>query len=102
MIDAVSSGAEAGTIQRLDASVEPLPASLASAPSTHAVGLGQAIELGRALGRLPGRLIVYGIEGNTFTAGEELSPRVAEALKSLVEQVHREVLHTEEGTTGDA
>lgn len=106
VIDAVSSGADAGTIQRLDATVEPLPASVAGAPSTHAVGLGQAIELGRALGRLPGKLIVYGIEGDSFTAGEELSPRVAEALKSLVEQVHHEVLHTAdggaEGPTDDA
>lgn len=97
VIDAVSSGAQPGTIQRLDATVEPLPASVAGAPSTHAVGLGQAIELGRALGRLPGRLIVYGIEGDSFSAGEELSPRVAEALKTLVECVHQEVLQLEEG-----
>jgi hydrogenase maturation protease len=97
VIDAVSSGAPAGTVHRLDASAQPLPASLAGAPSTHAVGLGQAIELARTLGRLPARLVVYGIEGERFSASEELSPSVAEALNGLVEQVRDEVVQMEEG-----
>lgn len=97
VIDAVSSGAAPGTIHRLDASVQPLPAEIGGAPSTHAVGLGEAIELGRALGRLPSTLIVYGIEGETFNAGEALSPRVAAAIESLIEQVQQEGIRQEEG-----
>ena len=97
LVDAVSSGATPGTIHRIDASDQPLPAEIGGAPSTHAVGLGEAIELGRALGRLPRKLIVYGIEGERFNAGEELSPRVAAAIESLTEQVLHEGLQPEEG-----
>ncbi|MGD0197415.1 MAG: hydrogenase maturation protease [Solirubrobacteraceae bacterium] len=97
LVDAVSSGATPGTIHRIDASDQPLPAEIGGAPSTHAVGLGEAIELGRALGRLPRKLIVYGIEGERFNAGEELSPRVAAAIESLVQQVQQERIQPEEG-----
>jgi hydrogenase maturation protease len=96
VVDAVSSGAAPGTIHRLDASAKALPANIGGAPSTHAVGLGEAIELGRTLGRLPGKLIVYGIEGERFNAGEELSPRVAAAVEEVVERVRREDLQQEE------
>ena len=43
------------------------------ASSTHAVGIGEAIELARTLDRLPGRLIVYAVEGHRFDAGLGLS-----------------------------
>jgi hydrogenase maturation protease len=45
-------------------------------------------ELARALGRLPAHLLVYGIEGGRFDAGDELSPPVVAA----VEQVRLELL----------
>ena len=77
VIDAVSSGAEPGTIHRFDAAAAPLPALLRTSTSTHAVGLAEAIELARSLGRLPDRLIVYGIEGERFEAGTDLTPAVA-------------------------
>jgi len=40
---------------------------------------GAAIELGRALGRLPPRTIVYAIEAESFAAGAPLSEPVAAA-----------------------
>jgi hydrogenase maturation protease len=97
IVDAVSSGAVPGTIHRIDASDEPLPAEIGGAPSTHAVGLGEAIELGRALGRLPRKLIVYGIEGERFNAGEELSPRVGAAIETLVTRVSQEASEQADG-----
>jgi hydrogenase maturation protease len=87
VIDAVSSGAGPGTIHRLEAGAEPLPVRLRSSTSTHAVGLGEAIELARALGRLPTRLIVFGIEGERFEAGAALTPAVAEAVDAVVREV---------------
>ena len=87
VIDAVSSGAEPGTIHRFDAGAGPLPARLRSSTSTHAIGLGEAIELARALGRLPARLIVCGIEGERFDAGTALTPAVAAAVDALVREV---------------
>ena len=59
----------AGTIHRLDASERELPAELFRA-STHHVGLAEAVELARALGRLPARTVIYGIEGESFEIGE--------------------------------
>jgi hydrogenase maturation protease len=86
VIDAVSSGAEPGTVHRFDATAEPLPAHLRGSSSTHALGLAEAIELGRALGRLPARLIVYGIEGERFEAGTELTPAVAAAVEAVARE----------------
>jgi hydrogenase maturation protease len=83
VIDAVSSGAEPGTVHRFDATSAPLPARLRGSTSSHALGLAEAIELGRTLGRLPGRLIVYGIEGERFEAGTELTPAVAAAVEAV-------------------
>jgi len=86
LVDAVSSGAPAGTVHRLDPLGAPLPGGLASA-STHAFGLADTIELARTLERLPPRLTIYGIEGERFSAGEELSP----AVRAAVEAVHLEL-----------
>ncbi len=90
VVDAVSSGAEAGTVHRFDAGEEPLPAQLLTR-STHGWGVAQAIELGRTLGRLPRRLILYGIEGQDFELGESLSPAVERALDEAAERVGGEL-----------
>ena len=75
VVDAVSSGAPPGTVHRLDPLAEPIPAAL-SQGSTHAFGLAETIELARALDRLRRGSTVYGIEGERFAAGDELSPAV--------------------------
>lgn len=80
LIDAVRSGAAAGTVHRFDAAGGRLPAWSRSSTSTHAVGLAEAIELARTLGRLPARLVVYGIEGEHFEAGTGLTPAVSAAV----------------------
>lgn len=89
LIDAVSSGAAPGTIHRFEAEKGPLPSTLFRG-STHAFGVPDAIELARALKRLPQSLIVYGIEGKNFEAGEELSPEVVRAIDRLVERIEAE------------
>jgi hydrogenase maturation protease len=43
------------------------------------------------LGRLPARLVVYGIEGRDFTQGEGLSPEVDAAIDEVVRRVTEEV-----------
>ncbi len=86
VIDAVRSQCPPGTIVRIDASTQRLPETWSLA-STHSVGLREAIELARALGCLPERLIVYGIEGTQFAEGAGLSPQVEQALFSLVETI---------------
>jgi hydrogenase maturation protease len=90
LVDAVSSGAPPGTLHRLDASEEELPAALFRA-STHHFGLPEAIELARAVGRLPGRLVIYGIEGASFATGDTLSPQVEAAAARAAEALREEV-----------
>lgn len=67
---------------------EPDDAALARAAfvhSSHRVGLPEAVALGAALDRLPGRLIVVGIVGAAFDFGRALSPPVARSADRLVE-----------------
>jgi hydrogenase maturation protease len=86
LVDASSSGSAPGTIHRFDASAEPVPAR-SFRSSTHAFGVGEAIELARALGKLPATVVVYGIEGERFAAGEGLSPAVSAAVEPAVNAV---------------
>jgi len=80
--DAIVSGAEPGTIHRFDAVAGPLPSPFA-APSTHALGLAETVELGRALGRLPGRLVVFGLEAGSFATGSAPAPAVLDAIDAV-------------------
>jgi 1-phosphofructokinase len=90
IVDAVRSGSTPGTITRFDSSSTPLPARFAPACSSHAAGLAETIELGRALGRLPRRVIVYAVEGEQFDAGAALGEGVARVLEQAVDAVHAE------------
>ncbi|MFD9903671.1 hydrogenase maturation protease [Streptomyces sp. NPDC059063] len=60
--------------------------------SSHGLGLGEAVELARVLGRLPGRLIVYAVEGADNALGTGLSAPVADAVGPLVEAVENEIV----------
>jgi hydrogenase maturation protease len=92
IVDAMRSGAAPGTVRRLDATRTRLPGEIGGSASTHAVPLHEALELGRALGRLPARLIVYGIEGESFATGDGLSEPVRAGLAELVPRVVAEAL----------
>lgn len=82
LVDAVTSGAPPGTVHRLDAS-EAAPVVDATT-TTHGLGLAETIELGRALERLPPRLLILGVEGRSFEVGAPLSPDVVRAADALV------------------
>lgn len=86
LIDAVRSGAAPGTIHRFDANESPLPANFFRC-STHALGIPEAIELARALGDIPPKLIVYGIEAKDFVTGTGLSASVEQAADQVVKLI---------------
>lgn len=90
VVDACQSGAPPGTVLRIDAAAEPLPTGLFRY-SSHLFGLAEAVETARALGRLPGRLVVYGVEGAAFGFGDALTPAVAAAVDEVVRRVAAEV-----------
>jgi hydrogenase maturation protease len=86
LIDAMVTGAPPGTVQRFDIQTGTLPAHLAQT-SSHLFGVVQAIELGRVLGLLPPKMVVYGIEGKCFEHGAGLSAEVETAVSAVVEQI---------------
>jgi hydrogenase maturation protease len=89
LIDAVCSGQTPGTIQRFDASAGPITPELFPR-STHAIGVGEALELARTLGVLPNKVIVYGIEAGDTGMGHPLSPQVDGAVNQVLQLVLRE------------
>jgi hydrogenase maturation protease len=102
VVDACASGAAPGTVHRFDAAVGAIPAKTFRS-STHAFGVGEAVELARALGRLPSTVVVYGVEGEAFEAGEGLSPPVAGAVSHAAERMlaDLELLTKEEPCTSE-
>ena len=91
LVDAAASGAEPGRVHRLDLAAGPLPIGW-SMPSTHAVGLGETVELARSLRRLPRGLVLYLVEGESFEVGAPLSSAVAEAVDAVADQILIELL----------
>ncbi len=88
VVDTVDSGAAPGTLHRIDAGRGPLPIEVRNG-SSHLLGLGEAIELGRALGRLPSRLEILGIEGRAFECGAPLSLEAERAVAAVVDELVR-------------
>jgi hydrogenase maturation protease len=88
IVDAVHSGAAPGRVHRFDASRRALPAPLQRG-STHVFGVAQVVELGRALGCLPRRVIVYGIEAASFAHAEPPSPAVMSAAAAVARRIAR-------------
>ena len=86
VVDAMRSGAPAGTIRHFDATVEPLPTG-AFACLSHQFGLAEAVEVARVLGRLPPRLDIWGIEAVDFGQGLGLSPAVEAAVAEVAAQI---------------
>jgi hydrogenase maturation protease len=95
LVDACASGGPGpavprGTVLRFDVSTTPLPQGELGL-STHGFGLAEAIELGRALGQLPSRSIVYAIGGESFEAGAPLSQPVAAAVAEVATRMLTEI-----------
>ena len=91
VVDAVRSGAAPGTLTVLDVGADgqgfaALGARLDPGPAgTHGFGLAGAIELARALDRLPRRVVVVGVEAAGFEHGAPLSDPVRAAIPGAAE-----------------
>ena len=90
IVDAASSGAKPGTIHRVDARARQIPRGLLHY-STHTFSVGEAVELARVMGQLPPHILVYGIEGERFEEGMELSGAVRDSVSAVVELVLKQV-----------
>lgn len=90
IVDSTSSGSTPGLVRRLDPARDDLSAALPRT-SSHAFGLADALELADALGRLPKRVVVYGIEGGRFDVGRGLSPAVEAAVSNVADRLRAEL-----------
>lgn len=92
LIDALASHDLPGTVLRVDLSHSGVPLSLTCA-SSHAFGVAEAVELARALGQLPKKVILYGIVGKSFEPGLGLSDPLVKAIPELLQTIEDD-LHT--------
>jgi hydrogenase maturation protease len=90
VIDALESE-EPGGIRRFELTGSQVPVRRSPGASTHALGLGEVIELARVLGRLPKRLVVFGLEAGRFATGARLSPRLRPTVDEAVDLVLAEL-----------
>jgi len=81
LIDTVVTGGIPGTITVWDGLTAPVEGD--AFRGTHAFGVAEAVKLGRALGRMPAQLLIYGIEGGRFDLESEPAPAVAAAALEL-------------------
>ncbi|MFF8941555.1 hydrogenase maturation protease [Streptomyces sp. NPDC014864] len=79
-----------GRVHRLVLDAARLPRT--GSTSSHGLGLGEAVELSRALDRLPDRLVVYAVEGSDQSLGTGLSAPVAARVDELARSVEEEIL----------
>lgn len=86
LIDACRAGMPPGAIKRFDIAASGIP-HCACGYSTHGMGLAEAFELARTLGRLPSRCVLYAIEGRTYDLGDPLSADVAAAAERVAELI---------------
>lgn len=81
IVDAVVTGAPPGTIHRW--TPDTLPRRAVTGGGTHDLGVADTLALAAALGRLPDRLEVVGVEGAAFTVGAQASTPVRRAVDRL-------------------
>lgn len=86
IIDAAQSESLPGTVHFFDAVNSPIPSDFFNY-STHAFSVAEAVELARALNKLPTRLLVYGIEGTDFSAGIGFTEVVQVSVDMVVERI---------------
>ena len=87
VVDCAVGGGTPGTVHYFDGLADRIPERMFSSFSTHAVSIPQAIALGRALDRLPQRLLVFGVEGQMFSCGTAVSAPVRKAGGRVIEEI---------------
>ena len=91
LIDSVKSGAEPGKIFRFEPFHEDLPEEVFRPASSHRLSLTQIIRLAQALGKIPDRLVLFGIEGVNFDFGTAMTPAVAISAEEVAGRVADEI-----------
>jgi len=99
LVDAMSSGADPGTIFRIEAHNRSIPTYLFH-QSTHSFTVAHTIELARLLGKLPSKVLIFGIEGSNFDPGESLSEDMTRAIEGVTHSILEYIRDCTEETVG--
>ncbi len=91
VVDALAPAGHPGRIERFEVGPDGLPPEPRRPVSTHAYDLAATVELARVLGRLPRRLLVVGVEAESFAPGAPRAPAVVAACEAATERVLREL-----------
>lgn len=91
VVDAVRTGTPPGTVQvvELGPRGEPAGGDDRRRMTSHGMGLARVLQVARAVGSAPLRVVVVAIEGADFGRGEGLSPPVDAAVPEALRQVVR-------------
>jgi len=88
LVDAVQSGAPAGTLHRLEG--KAVRQAVAHYTSTHGFGIAEALELGDRLNDGPDRVVLWGVEGAICELAE-INQSLQDALPGLLTAVMDEI-----------
>ena len=95
IVDAMAPGTDPGRIITFDATVDPLPTPVSV--STHDLDVSVAVELARAIGRMPAQLLLIGIEAAQTEWCTPTSRSVDEAIDAVVELVIERIARRAQG-----
>ncbi len=87
VVDASEPNGQPGRVVEVDGLASRL--SWPGTISTHSIDVGAAIELGRALGRMPAELTIIGIEGHDFGFGAPMTREVRLATERVAAMISR-------------
>ncbi len=91
LVDAVRGGGRPGTLYRMEIRSRGDLAGVARPLSLHEFGVAEALDQARALGVLPARVVLIGMEPECLAPGMELSKTCALALPGLIQLILAEV-----------
>jgi len=89
IVDAIQGGEQAGSIYRL--TEENLRSSGNTVRDFHGYSLLNVIELAREITNFPTNLVIYGIEPENLSLGEELSQKVKDSMPKLINLIRKEI-----------
>ncbi|BCR06567.1 hypothetical protein DESUT3_36360 [Desulfuromonas versatilis] len=91
LVDAVEMGKVPGSLVRFTPEEVVAADAGGGGLSLHETGLAQVLALGRELGCLPEKIVIFGVQPESVSRQLGLSPPVAAALEPLLAQLLREL-----------
>jgi len=89
IVDAVHGGGKPGTVYCFE--IEDVQTRKGFFLSLHDVGVIEALQMERLIGKIPERIIFMGIEPFKVEPGMELSPEIMAGMEKLLEMIFKEI-----------